>query len=223
MLADLGRFARKVCERRGARPAKLALFARSSDNVESQFQPVELAKSYLLLNHGPVTLVTSASGDRRNVMAASWTMPLDFDPPKVLLVIDRQTLTRELVDESGEFALNIPCRAIADQVLAAGSASGRDGDKFARTGLVPFFATKIAAPLISGCVAWLECRVIREPANQKNHDLFVAQVLAAWADPQVFSDGRWHFPDAGRTTIHYQAGGAFFATGESFDCQDVGQ
>ena len=191
--------------------------------MESQIQPVALAKSYLLLNHGPVTLVTSASGGRRNVMAASWAMPLDFDPPKVVLVIDRQTLTRELVDASGEFALNIPCRAIADQVLAAGSASGRDGDKFARTGLAPFAATKIAAPLIGGCVAWLECRVIPEPANQKNHDLFVAQVLAAWADQQVFSDGRWHFPDEDRTTIHYQAGGAFFVTGASFDCQATDQ
>ena len=188
--------------------------------MESQFQPVALAKSYLLLNHGPVTLVTSASGARRNVMAASWAMPLDFDPPKVLLVIDRQTLTRELVDDSGEFALNIPGRAIADQVLAAGSVSGRDGDKFARTGLVPFAATKIAAPLISDCAAWLECRVLPEPANQQDHDLFIAQVLAAWADPQVFSEGRWHFPDAGRTTIHYQAGGSFFATGESFSCQE---
>lgn len=191
--------------------------------METQFESVELAKSYLLLNHGPVTLVTSASGDRHNVMAAAWAMPLDFDPPKVLLVIDRQTLTRELVDASGEFALNIPCRAIADRVLAAGSVSGRDGDKFARTGLVPFAATKIAAPLVSGCVAWLECRVIPEPANQQGHDLFVAQVLAAWADPQVFSGGRWHFPDAARTTIHYQAGGAFFVTGASFDCQDAGQ
>ena len=189
--------------------------------MESQFQSVALAKSYLLLNHGPVTLVTSASGGRRNVMAASWAMPLDFDPPKVLLVIDRHTLTRELVDDSGEFALNIPTRAIADQVLAAGSVSGRAGDKFARTGLAQFAATKIAAPLVSGCVAWLECRVIPDPANQQNHDLFIAQVLAAWADPQVFSEGRWHFPDAGRTTIHYQAGGSFFATGESFACQDL--
>ena len=184
---------------------------------------IPLRHAYRLLNHGPTVLVSSAHAGQRNVMAAAWNMPLDFDPPKVLLVIDRQTLTRELVDASGEFALNIPCRAIADQVLAAGSVSGRDGDKFARTGLVPFAATKIDAPLIRGCVAWLECRVIREPANQQNHDLFVAQVLAAWADPQVFSEGRWHFPDADRTTIHYQAGGAFFATGESFDCQDVGQ
>lgn len=41
-------------------------------NIEA----VELSKSYLLLNHGPVTLVSSAHGDAQNVMAAAWAMPL---------------------------------------------------------------------------------------------------------------------------------------------------
>ena len=180
-------------------------------------QPVELAKSYLLLNHGPVTLVGSAAGGRRNVMAAAWAMPLDFDPPKLLLVVDRNTLTRELIDASGEFALSIPCRAQADQVLAAGSVSGRDGDKFAATGLIPTTATRVGAPLVEGCVAWLECRVLPHPDNEAQHDLFIAEVLAAWADPEVFSGGRWHFPDEARRTLHYQAGGAFFVTGEGVE------
>jgi len=184
-------------------------------------EAVPLAKSYLLLNHGPVTLVTSAAGERTNVMAAAWAMPLDFDPPKVLLVVDSQTLTRELIEASGEFALSIPCRRIADQVLAAGSLSGRDGDKFARSGLQPFAASRISAPLIRDCAAWLECRVIPEAANQKRYDLFIAEVVAAWADPAVFSDGRWHFPSEDLKTIHYQAGGAFFATGDSFLCAEV--
>ena len=184
-------------------------------------EAVPLAKSYLLLNHGPVTLVSSASGDRTNVMAAAWAMPLDFDPPKVLLVVDSQTLTRELIEASGEFALSIPCRRIADKVLAAGSLSGRDGDKFSRSGLETFAASRIEAPLIRDCVAWLECRVIPEAANQKRYDLFIAEVVAAWADPAMFSDGRWHFPSEDLKTIHYQAGGAFFATGDSFLCAEA--
>ena len=53
---------------------------------------VPLTKAYLLLNHGPVTLVSSAAGGRRNVMAAAWAMPLDFAPPKVAVVIDKSTL-----------------------------------------------------------------------------------------------------------------------------------
>lgn len=198
----------------------MSLARVAHDNVTTM-NAVPLAKSYLLLNHGPVTLVSSSAGARRNVMAAAWAMPLDFEPPKILLVVDRQTLTRELIEASGEFALNIPCRRIADKVLAAGSLSGRDGDKFARSGLETFAATRIAAPLIRDCVAWLECRVIPEAANQKRYDLFIAEVVAAWSDPAVFSDGRWHFPEDDRRTMHYQAGGAFFATGDSFECAEV--
>ncbi|WP_277620461.1 flavin reductase family protein [Chromobacterium sphagni] len=74
---------------------------------------VELAKAYRLLNHGPTVLVSSAAGGRQNVMAAAWAMPLDFDPPKVLVVIDKSTYSRELIEVSGEFILNIPCRAQA--------------------------------------------------------------------------------------------------------------
>lgn len=181
-------------------------------------EEVPLAKSYLLLNHGPVTLVSSAANGRSNVMAAAWAMPLDFDPAKVLLVVDSNTLTRELIEASGEFALNIPCRRIADKVLAAGSVSGRDGDKFAASGLETLAASRISAPLIQDCVAWLECRVIPEAHNQQRYDLFIAEVVAAWADPAAFSDGRWHFPDADSRTIHYQAGGAFFVTGDGFEC-----
>ena len=59
---------------------------------------VPLPKAYLLLNHGPTVLVSSAHGGRRNVMAAAWNMALDFDPPKVAVVIDKTTLTRELVE-----------------------------------------------------------------------------------------------------------------------------
>jgi flavin reductase (DIM6/NTAB) family NADH-FMN oxidoreductase RutF len=180
---------------------------------------VPLPKAYLLLNHGPVTLVASAHAGRRNVMAASWAMPLDFDPPKVAVVIDKSTLTRELVEASGEFVLAIPPRAMAAQVLAVGSQSGRQGDKFAWPGVAGSPGEKVGAPLLDGCLGWLECRVVPEAHNQQRYDLFIGEVLAAWADPEAFTDGRWHFPEPARHTLHYAAGGHFFATGEGFDIE----
>ncbi|HEX9449772.1 MAG TPA: flavin reductase family protein [Dongiaceae bacterium] len=184
--------------------------------VTPQVQPVDLPRAYRLLNHGPVVLVTSAHGGERNVMAASWSMPLDFDPPKVCLVVDKSTWTRELIQASGSFALNVPLRPLAMATEITGTESGRDGDKFARLGLGTFAAEKIAAPLLAGCAGWLECRVIDEPHNQQAYDLFIGEVVAAWADPTSFSNGRWHFaPDAPRS-LHYVAGGAFFETGEAF-------
>ena len=190
--------------------------------------PVELPKAYRLLNHGPTVLVTSAHAGRRNVMAAAWAMPLDFDPPKVIVIIDKSTWTRELVEASGQFALNVPCRALADATLAVGSASGRelmhgDGDdKFARYGLRTFAAAHVEAPLLEGLVGWLECRVIPEPHNERSYDLFIGEVVAAQADDRVFAQGRWHYDDStdpSLRTLHYVAGGAFFAIGEAFEAR----
>lgn len=176
---------------------------------------VPLPQAYRLLNHGPTVLVSSAAGARRNVMAAAWCMPLDFDPPKIVVVIDKATFTRELISASGEFAINVPPRALLDATVAAGSDSGRDTDKFVALDLPTFASTQIAAPLVAGCVAWLECKVVPEAHNQDRYDLFIGEVVAARADSRVFRNGRWHFDDDALRTLHHVAGGAFFMTGEA--------
>ncbi|HAF02039.1 MAG TPA: flavin reductase [Methylophilaceae bacterium] len=179
---------------------------------------------YRLLNHGPTTLITSAHTGQRNIMAAAWNMPLDFDPPKICVVIDKKTYTRELIEASGTFAINVPCVAQIDLVKKLGSYSGRDlvnTDKFAENQLETFAAKHIAAPLLTGCVAWLECKIIPEPHNQNTYDLFIAEVVAAYADERVFKDGKWNFEGNDQETldklrtIHHVAGGAFFAIGKS--------
>lgn len=185
--------------------------------------PVELSKAYRLLNHGPTVLVSIAQGNQLNVMAAAWNMPLDFDPPKIAIVIDKNTFTRELLEASGSFAINVPCHAQAEMVVKVGSSTGREllgkdeDNKFSAFNLPTFAASKIDAPLLEGCVAWLECKVISELHIQATYDLFVAEVVAAWADGRVFSDGRWHFDGHDELrTIHHIAGGAFMAIGEAF-------
>lgn len=180
---------------------------------------IPLDKSWRLLNHGPTVLVSTAHGSRRNVMSAAWSMPLDFSPPKIAIVIDKATLTRELVEASGEFALCIPSRAQAAAVVWAGHHSGQDfsGDKFDQAGLNTFPATRVAAPLVEGCLGWLECKVIAEPEIQNKYDLFLAEVIAAQADSRIFRDGHWQQDAEAPRSIHYIAGGQFFETGEMFD------
>ncbi|KES20173.1 MULTISPECIES: flavin reductase family protein [Pseudomonas] len=182
----------------------------------NHLQDVPLAKAYLLLNHGPSTIVTSEHEGVANVMAAAWVMPLDFDPPKLMLVLDRNTWSRHLVEGSGAFVIQLPSRRQAELTLAVGSSNGSELDKFARHDIATARARQVQAPIVEGCLAYLECKVIAEPHNQEKYDLFIAEVVAAYADERVFSKGRWHFPDEASRTIHYQAGGAFFATGEAF-------
>ena len=185
--------------------------------------PVDLSKAYRLLNHGPTVLVSTAHGNQRNVMAAAWNMALDFEPPKIAVVIDKNTYTRELVEASGNFSINVPSRMQAAMVVKVGSSSGREllgkqpDNKFAAFDMPTMPASKIDAPLIVGCVGWLECKVIPEPHNQQTYDLFIGEVVAAYADSRVFRNGHWEFETADPRwrSLHYIAGGQFYAIGES--------
>ena len=186
----------------------------------SHRRPVPLAKAYRLLNHGPTVLVSAAHDGQRNIMAAAWAMPLDFEPPKVAVVLDKATWTRQLLEASGTFVLNVPCVAQADITQSVGTGSGlelqqqRGIDKFQAYGLQTFSADSIDAPMLEGCVAWLECRVLPEPHNHQQYDLFLAEVIAAQADERVFSEGHWHFEGHDQMrTLHHVAGGNFLAIG----------
>lgn len=179
--------------------------------------PVPLDKAYRLMNHGPTVLVSSRHGDAVNVMAAAWSMPLDFQPPKVAVVLDKSTLTRRMIEASGEFALNVPSRELARLTLQVGSTSGREIDKFAAFGAGAWTGEQVGAPLLDGCLAWLECRLIPEPHIQETYDLFVGEVVAAWADPAAFRDGHWQMEAGGKKSIHYVAGGHFFEIGDAFE------
>jgi flavin reductase (DIM6/NTAB) family NADH-FMN oxidoreductase RutF len=184
-------------------------------------KPVELAKSYRLLNHGPTVLVSSAHAGTRNVMSAAWNMGLDFTPAKLAVVIDKSTLTRELIEASSTFAINVPSRGIAKMVLDVGQSSGRDKDrkKLEAFDIPHFAASKIDAPLIEGCVAWLECKVIHEPHIEKTYDLFLGEIIAACADSRVFEDGHWTYDEhtpQDLQTLHYIAGNTFLTVGATF-------
>jgi flavin reductase (DIM6/NTAB) family NADH-FMN oxidoreductase RutF len=114
--------------------------------------------------------------------------------------------------------LALPTQAQAALTSALGGVSGRAVDKEAKLGLRYLDADPAAAkspPRVAGCAGWLQCRVIREPHIEQTYDLFLGEVLAAWADPRVFSDGRWHFEGHDDLrTLHHVAGGAYFTPGD---------
>lgn len=183
------------------------------------FTAVPLEKSYRLLNHGPTVLVSAAHDGVANVMAAAWACVLDFgQSPKVTVVLDEATYTRELLMASGEFALQLPPKALVKLTVGVGTDSARDvPDKLTKNGVQLFNAPGSSVPLVEGCIGWLICKRVSEPHNEQTYDLFIGEVVGAWADERVFRDGHWQFesaPDDLRT-LHHVAGGQFYAIGES--------
>jgi flavin reductase (DIM6/NTAB) family NADH-FMN oxidoreductase RutF len=186
--------------------------------VDQHIKPVELEKSYRLLNHGPTVLVSAAHGGVENVMSAAWSCALDFAPPKVTVVLDKATATRPLVEQSGYFALQVPNVSQLQMTYDVGHTSAIDSPgKLAKAGVQLFRVDGYDVPLVAGSSAWLICKVIPEPRNEQVYDLFIGEVVAAYADERVFSGGHWHFEtaDPSLRSLHYIAGGTFYAIGEA--------
>lgn len=162
-----------------------------------------LSKVYGLLEPGPVVLVTTARDGRSNIMAMSWHMMLEFEPPLVGCVICNANYSFDLLERTGECGINISSVEIADKVVGCGNTSGLKIDKFEKFGLTPRTAQRIEAPLIEECFANLECIVV-DTCMVVKYGLFVLEVIKAWVDPAV-KDPR---------TIHHLGKGRFMFAGE---------
>lgn len=193
--------------------------------MDSHMLPVPLDKAYRLLNHGPTVLVSASFDGIDNVMAAAWSCALDFSPPKLTVVLDKNTRTRELAEQSGRFVIQVPTAAQLQMTHELGSRSlHQDPEKLARSGATIFRMAGVDSPMVAGCSAWLACTVIPEPHIQTAYDLFIGEVYGAWADSRVFSNGHWDFERAGADwrSVHYIAGGHFYAIGESLSVKTDG-
>lgn len=188
--------------------------------MDAHIVAVPLDKAFRLINHGPTVLVSARYAGIDNVMAASWACALDYAPPKLTVVLDKTAKTRELVENSGHFVIQVPTVAQLNLTYQVGHRSLSDQpEKLARSGVELFGIDGHDQPFVVGCAAWLACRLILEPHNQDRYDLFIGEIVGAWADTRVFSDGRWNFETADPTwrSLHYIAGGHFYAIGEAHD------
>jgi flavin reductase (DIM6/NTAB) family NADH-FMN oxidoreductase RutF len=192
-------------------------------------KPVALEHASRLVNHGPTVLVCTAHAGRRNVMAAAWSMPVEFTPPRIAVVIDKSTWTAELARQSGMLALCVPGAAIADLVTTVGQTSGASleeagTNKFIRYGIAHVSGPVLGLPLVAGCSAWMECRVIPEPHTQQAYDTWFVEVVSAQADERIFCEGRWQVDEvnADLHTLHHLGAGTYAVAGQTKGSRRLG-
>ena len=105
-----------------------------------------------------VWVVTSAAGNQRGGLTATWVSAISIDRqrPALLAGIAPNHFTCQLIEQSHAFVAHL---LKADQAAVAWNFardSGRDRDKL--TGLA-FAPSASGAPILQDCLAWLECRV----------------------------------------------------------------
>ena len=183
-------------------------------------QSVAADKVYRIFNIGATSVVSAEHEGVADAMAAACNTCAEVLPCKAVVLIDKTHFTRPLVEKSGYFALQFPTVGVARETMYLGSVSKNDNAKKLEESGAEFFKMPgWETPLMKGCAAWVICKHIPRPENEKDFDLFVGEVVAAWADERVFKDGHWFFETApdDMKTLHYVAGGHFYKIGEALD------
>ena len=125
---------------------------------------------------------------KANIITISWGGVLRTYPPVVGISIQKTHFSHRLIEETQEFVINFPTEEILWAVDYCGWVSGKEEDKFKRTGLTPISSQIVKAPKIKECPVNLECKV-QEIVDLEPYDLFIAKVVATTADEEVLLSG----------------------------------
>lgn len=160
----------------------------------------------------PVPAVLVSCGvDRPNLITLAWAGTVCSDPPSVAIAVRPERHSHRLIAEGGEFVVNLPSARQVAAVDYIGHVSGRDVDKWTRTGLSPLPASKVAVPIVDQCPVALECRVSHRLVLGV-HELFIGEILAVQIDEQVL-DHHGHVDHQLAQPLAY-AGGYYFQLGD---------
>ncbi len=156
----------------------------------------------------PAVLVSVADREgRQNLFTASWVGTVCSDPAMVFVSVRPERYSYHMIDETGEFVLNLTTKKLAYAVDYCGVRSGRNEDKWQSMKLTPVRGTKVSAPYVKESPVNIECRVTQKiPLG--SHDMFLANVEAVLvseeyvdekntfhldrAEPIMYSHGRYY-------------------------------
>lgn len=164
------------------------LRVRSDRHAREEIQVAKIIrKPSTYLYPVPVVLVTCGI-EKPNIITLAWVGTVCSDPPMVGIAVRPDRHSHHLIEETGEFVVNIPGEELLEATDRCGHASGRETDKFAATGLTPEPASEVRTPLIAECHVNMECKV-RQKLELGAHDLFLGEVVAVHVDEEVLDEG----------------------------------
>ena len=165
-----------------------------------------------MLNPLPAVLVTCGrKREEWNMLTVAWTGTINSDPAMVSISVRPERYSYQMIQETGEFVINLATKELAFATDYCGVKSGRDIDKFKELGLTAMPASKVKAPLIGESPVSIECKVT-EVKHLGTHDMFLAEVVAVQADERYMDDkNRFHLEQADPIVYSH---GAYLCCGE---------
>ena len=162
----------------------------------------------------PLPAVLVSCGDKEgcvNLMTAAWTGTICSDPPMVYVSIRKERHSHKMIQETGEYVINLTTEDLAWATDFCGVRSGRDMDKFKEMKLTPVFGELQYAPMVEESPVSIECKVT-QVMELGTHDMFMAEVVAVYVDEKYMDEkGTFHL-EAAKPLVYSH--GQYFGVGK---------
>ena len=136
----------------------------------------------------PVVMVSVADNEgNANIITVAWAGTINSDPPMVSISVRPERHSYHMIEESGEFVINLTTEELAFATDYCGVKSGRDEDKFAAMKLTKGEALKVKAPIIAESPVNIECKVVNK-MELGSHTMFMAEVVAVQVDDKYMDE-----------------------------------
>lgn len=147
-----------------------------SDPAQANLDPDILRQVMRKWSTG-VTIVTAQHQGMRHGMTVSSFTSVSLQPPIVLVALDQSTRTHALITAASSFGVSVLSN---EQKAISACFAGQDCEDEDRFVSVETHSLVSGAPLITGSLAYLDCRVVAQLVSGSN-TLFIGEVLAAQA------------------------------------------
>ena len=135
----------------------------------------------------PVVMVTCGDMENSNIITVAWTGIINSHPPMTYISVRPERKSHAMIEQSGEFVINLTTADLARAMDFCGVRSGRDTDKFSRLSLTREPADTVSAPMIAESPVNIECKVT-EIKRFPSHDMFIAEITAVHVDDRYVDD-----------------------------------
>ena len=165
-----------------------------------------------MLNPVPAVMVSVTDKEgKSNIITVAWAGTVCTNPPMVSISVRPSRYSYQILEETGEFVINLTNESLVKACDYCGVVSGRDVDKFAKTGLTPIPMEHVHAMGIDESPVNLECK-ITEKRELGSHTMFIAEVVGVTVDDQYMDEnGKFHINESGLVMYSH---GEYFALGK---------
>jgi flavin reductase (DIM6/NTAB) family NADH-FMN oxidoreductase RutF len=134
----------------------------------------------------PVVLIT-AGGDRPNVMTCNRIASCSAEPPRLSISVRPGRYSHALIQDTGEFVVNLPTPDQSILTDYLGVVTGRKEDKIRIAGLKLAPALTVKTPLLADCPVNIECKV-EHSIDLDSHILFIGRVQAVHVEESLLDE-----------------------------------